>query len=163
MKKLVTKYLKTGAEFPNDRIHRYALYRIWDESKPLIMFIGLNPSTADEKKDDPTIKRCVAFAKHWGYGGLIMANIFAYRATDPRKMKKAADPVGPDNDKWIRKLAKKADKVVGVWGNHGTHQNRGADVVEMFPRLFCIAKNKSGTPAHPLYKKMTNGPMPFDR
>jgi hypothetical protein len=60
-------YIKTGAEFSKDRIHRYALYRIWDESKPLIMFIGLNPSTADENKDDPTIKRCVAFAKHWGY------------------------------------------------------------------------------------------------
>ena len=99
-------YIRTGAEFSKDRIHRYALYRVWDESKPLIMLIGLNPSTADENKDDPTIKRCVSFAKHWGYGGLIMVNIFAYRATDPRKMKKATDPVGPDNDKWIRKLAR---------------------------------------------------------
>lgn len=75
--------MKSDAELSKCRTYRYALWRTWDESKPFAMFVGLNPSTADELEDDPTIRRCINFSKLWGYGGLCMVNLFAYRATDP--------------------------------------------------------------------------------
>ena len=81
------------AVFSPCRTYRYALSRVWAADKPYALFIGLNPSTADETLDDPTIRRCIDFAKRWGYGGLVMANLFAYRATDPAVMKRAAEPV----------------------------------------------------------------------
>ena len=88
--------MEKGARFSESRTHRYALWRIWEKGAPMVMFVGLNPSTADETQDDPTIRRCIDFAKRWGYGGLYMLNIFAFRATNPKDMKAAADPVGPD-------------------------------------------------------------------
>lgn len=117
------------------------------------MFIGLNPSTADEIKNDPTVTRCINYAKQWDYGGMIMANIFAYRATDPKVMKAAVDPVGPDNDEWLLKLVKGADLIVAVWGNHGEFMDRGRAVLVLLERitLHCLALNKTGHPKHPLY------------
>jgi len=109
----------SSAEFSPDRVHRYELWRTWDKSKGIAMFIGLNPSTADEIKNDPTVTRCINYAKKWGYGGMIMSNIFAYRATDPKIMKGATDPVGPDNDEWLVKSSKEAGLIVAAWGNHG--------------------------------------------
>ena len=92
------------------RRYRYTLWRAWDMFNPgYVMFIGLNPSTADEVQDDPTIRRCIGYAKEWGYGAFCMTNIFAFRATDPRVMKAQADPVGPENDKWLTECAKGAD------------------------------------------------------
>ena len=90
--------MKTDAKLSECRKYRYALWRTWDETKPHVMIIGLNPSTADETKDDPTITRCINFAKSWGYGGVCMANLFAYRATEPTVMKGSTDPVGTEND-----------------------------------------------------------------
>lgn len=81
-----------------DRRYRYGLFRIWDLERPLAMFVGLNPSTADETDDDPTIRRCVRFASDWQYGGLIMANLFAYRATSPRDLPDGEEAVGALND-----------------------------------------------------------------
>lgn len=125
------------------------------------MFIGLNPSTADEINDDPTIRRCVAFAKAWGYAGLCMANLFAYRATNPRDMKVAADPVGPDNDAHLCRLGQRAGVIVAAWGVNGMHKGRAAQVRKLLPALHCLALTKDGHPGHPLYLPGTLTPVPM--
>jgi len=145
--------LKADAKLSDCRNYRFALWRTWDESKPFVMIIGLNPSTADETTDDPTLIRCMNFAKAWGYGGVCMTNLFAYRATDPNKMKLQKDPIGSDNDVWLAKLAKQAGIVVAAWGNDGAYLNRSTVVKDMLPNLHCLKMNKSGEPAHPLYLK----------
>lgn len=104
-----------GAEFSPCRRYRYGLYRGWQLGTGFAMFVGLNPSTADETADDPTIRRCIAFARAWGYGALFMANLFAYRATNPTEMLAQADPVGPENDATLARLAAQADVVVAAW------------------------------------------------
>ncbi len=123
------------------------------------MFIGLNPSTADETEDDPTIRRCINFAKSWGYGGLCMANLFAYRATQPEDMKRASDPIGDKNDETLILLAQNAGVIVGAWGNDGVFLNRSEDVRALISELNVLKVNKSGEPAHPLYLKSTLTPI----
>ncbi len=118
----------------------------------MVMFIGLNPSTADENTDDPTLTRCINFAKKWGYGGVRTANLFAFRATDPVVMKAAKDPVGPDNNKWLKKLAQETDLTIAAWGNDGSFLGRSEQVKALLPNLHCLKINKSGEPAHPLYQ-----------
>ncbi|MCP3872135.1 MAG: DUF1643 domain-containing protein [Desulfobacteraceae bacterium] len=149
------------AKFSPNRVHRYALWRRWDESGKIAMFIGLNPSTADEVKNDPTVTRCINYAKRWGYGGMIMSNIFAFRATDPKVMKAANDPVGSKNDKWLLKLAMEANIIMAVWGNHGEFMDRGNAVLSLFEgiELHCLAMNKTGHPKHPLYCKNSLEPV----
>jgi len=155
------------ATFSPCRKYRYSLFRWWDKSKPYVMFIGLNPSTADETKDDPTIRRCIGFARKWGYGGVCMANIFAFRATDPLEMKSFEDPVGPDNNEWLKKLASGAGEVVAAWGVHGVHLGRNVDVRGLIPFMMCIGTTKDGHPKHPLYIPYKNSdgnlavPVPF--
>lgn len=152
--------------FSQDRVYRYTLWREWP--LPLIesaqggyvMFIGLNPSTADETKDDPTIRKCVHYAKAWGYGALCMTNLFAYRATDPRKMKKHPTPVGADNDKWLKESARKAALIVAAWGRDGAHMKRDLAVEKLISNLQCLGQNGDGTPKHPLY--LSNSLKPVD-
>ena len=153
--------MKTDAKLSECRKYRYALWRTWDETKPYAMFIGLNPSTADEIEDDPTIRRCINFAKYWGYGGLCMANLFAYRTNDPSEMMAATDPVGADNDEWLIKLTKEAGAVVAVWGNKGSFLGRSKKVMKLVPNLHYLKINKSGEPAHPLYLRSDLKPMPM--
>lgn len=143
--------MKNTAKLSKCRRYRYALWRTWDESKPLVLFVGLNPSTADETTDDATLTRCINFAKSWGYGGVCMANLFAFRATLPTDMKTAKDPVGKDNDKWLKKLANDAGIVVAAWGNDGAYLNRSTHVKILLPYMNYLKMNKSGEPAHPLY------------
>jgi len=140
-----------NATFSNCRTYRYSLSRIWDKKKKLVLFIGLNPSTADEKVDDPTIRRCVNYVQNWGYGGLMVVNLFAYRATAPSSLKKVKYPIGKDNDKYIMVLSKKADITVAAWGNNGKLYSRDKQVFDLIPSLMCLKFNKSGQPAHPLY------------
>ena len=153
--------MKNTAKLSACRQDRFALWRTWDESLPRVMFIGLNPSTADENTDDPTLVRCMNFAKAWGYGGVCTANLFAYRATQPADMKKAADPVGARNDYWLRKLARDAALVVAAWGNDGAFLERSAQVRAMLPGLQCLKVNGSGEPAHPLYQRADVTPIPY--
>jgi hypothetical protein len=122
----------------------------------------LNPSTADEKEDDPTIRRCVNFAKRLGYGGAHMLNLFAYRATDPQEMKKAVDPVGPYNDR-ITKLyiADRHNDFVAAWGIHGSYMGRDKVVAAMIPELLCFGVTKEGHPRHPLYLRNDTGLIPW--
>ncbi len=116
----------------------------------------LNPSTADQEKNDPTVERCERRARRTpGCGGVEIINIFAFRETSPELMKKQVDPVGPDNDRHILEAASKALKVICGWGIHGEHMGRGDQVVEMLTRagilLYCLKQTSSGQPSHPLY------------
>ena len=150
-----------SAEISDCKKYRYALWRHWGEGKSYAMFIGLNPSTADDKIDDPTIRRCMAYAKAWGYDGLCMTNLFAYRATLPDKMKRSRDPVGPETDKWLKKMAKKAGVVVAAWGVHGQFMQRDQEVKAMIQPLHHLRLTKRGYPGHPLYLPKTLVPQPW--
>ena len=142
-----------NATFSDCRKYRYGLSRTWNGKKKTVLFIGLNPSTADEKIDDPTIRRCINYAQNWGYGSLLMVNLFAYRATMPSELKNVKNPIGNDNDLHIIELSKKADIAVAAWGNEGTLLNRDKEVKKILPNLMCLKINKSGQPSHPLYQK----------
>ncbi|MCK4441078.1 MAG: DUF1643 domain-containing protein [Sulfurovaceae bacterium] len=145
--------MQKNAIFSKDREYRYVLSRIWDETKPIIMIIGLNPSTADETEDDPTIRRCTNFSKSWGYGGVYMLNLFAFRATQPSDMFEALNPIGDENNNFIEIYTKKVDKIVCAWGNDGIYKDRSQYIRENFNNLFYLKMNKTGEPSHPLYLK----------
>jgi hypothetical protein len=126
------------------------------------MFVGLNPSTADEVDNDPTVTRCINYAQNWGYGGLIMSNLFAWRDTDPRAMKAAQEPIGPENDTWLARLAAEAGLVVAAWGVDGRHRGRGDQVARLLAgQLHYLKLTKDGHPSHPLYLKKTLKPEPW--
>ncbi|MGH2543551.1 MAG: DUF1643 domain-containing protein, partial [Ardenticatenaceae bacterium] len=153
--------VQRGAIFSPCRRYRYALWRVWDVARPLALFVCLNPSTADGQMDDPTVRRCVGFARTWGYGGVSVANLFAFRAIHPADLKVSPDPVGPDNDAWLTALAGRADIVVAAWGNHGTFMNRSRTVFALISNPQCLALTRQGQPAHPLYLKKTLIPAPL--
>lgn len=132
-------------------MYRYTLRRSWDTQLPVVLFVGLNPSTADETHDDPTIRRCMGFARRWGYGGLIVVNLFAFRATNPRALRGANDPVGPENDAWILRGQAEAERVVTAWGNGGTFRGRAEEVLPRLREPYALGINQSGQPVHPLY------------
>jgi hypothetical protein len=140
-----------------DRRYRYTLWRQWDrENLDYAAFIGLNPSTADETMDDPTIRRCIGFAKREGVGGLCMLNLFAFRATKPDDMKREGDPIGPDFDKHFYPCIRNARLVIAAWGANGGHNGRDRQITNWLPNirstgLYCLGRNASGSPKHPLY------------
>lgn len=145
--------------------YRYMLQRTWDSARGSVCFIMLNPSTADADHDDPTIRRCVAFAKEWGYGQIQVANLFALRATDPRELRAHPSPIGLEADDWIRSLAGSSQLVVCAWGNHGGLHNRSyfvrnvvLKVEDIMPSALRINK-AMGEPAHPLYLPKTCRPF----
>lgn len=148
--------------FSPDRIYRYSLWREWGLAhSPYAMFIGLNPSIADEIRDDPTVRRCMRFAKDWGYGAMVMANIFAFRATLPEVLMAQADPVGPGNDEWLEMCASKAGIKVACWGTRGSHLDRGLAVRRLIGSLSCLGLTKDGFPRHPLYLKASTMPVRY--
>jgi len=152
--------MRQGAQFTEDRNFRYALWRIWNEDKPLVMFIGLNPSTANEYKNDPTIRRVMRYAADWGYGGVYMMNLFAWVTPYPKELGKAPDPVG-NNDAWLTKIRPLCDKVVYVWGSFPEATERAAKVLELIPGGHCLGKSKLGNPLHPLYLPIGLEPILF--
>ena len=148
------------AEFSPGTRYRYLLKRIWNGELARIVFVMLNPSTADAMKDDPTIRRCIAFAKSWGYGGISVVNLFGYRSRNPYVLKDIVDPIGPMNDYILREEIRKRNtslKVVCAWGNHGDINGRGEhirSVIECEGRYPSYLKlTKQGQPWHPLYMK----------
>ena len=150
------------AIFSNDRVYRYDLIRAWD-SRPQVAFVGLNPSTADETADDATIRRCVGFAQSWGFGGLHMLNLFAYRATNPSTLQAVKNPVGPDNDHYLLRIATDVGQVVICWGNHGDLRSRDVAVLmtlatnKLCSKVYNLGLTKLGQPRHPLrLAKTTN-------
>lgn len=154
--------MRGGATFDGTGAYRYHLWREWDASLPPVTFVMLNPSTADAEGDDPTIRRCTGFARSWGYGRLHVVNLFAYRATSPRDLFSVADPVGRDNEAWVRRASAATGVVVG-WGNHGRRMDPGT-LRDLAPaRAWCLGVTAMGQPRHPLYVAATRLPRPFAR
>lgn len=161
----------SNAMFSPCRIWRYSLTRIWDESKPVLVVIGLNPSTADEKKNDPTVTREIGFAQLWGYGGLLKVNAFAYRATDPKELLQLLKcdllerAIGPENDRVLREACA-GRAVLAAWGTIATVRNRSDQVEKILEeagaRVRCLGRNKDGTPKHPLYLAKDTNPEPYE-
>lgn len=145
--------LQSSALFSPCRRYRYTLTRTWDLTLPVVNFIMLNPSTADETLDDPTIARQIVRSKLWGYGGLVITNIFAWRSTDPSVLPHVADPVGPLNDDIIAVTALHSDLVIVGWGNHGGLNGRAQAVLKLLQSrtLKALKVTKEGHPQHPLY------------
>lgn len=154
-------YSTAGAAFSKCGRYRYAVWRSWDPGLGSVLFIGLNPSTADASKDDPTLIRCVHFAQSWGFGSVSIVNLFAYRTTNPKGLLKVKNPVGPKNDIWIRKLVTQSDIVIAAWGNAGSIRDRSKFVLDLIPVLHCLKVNRSGEPSHPLYLPQICRPIPF--
>lgn len=150
--------MKSSAVLSDCLKYRYLLTREWGDG-PAVLFVGLNPSTADATKDDPTIRRCIGFAREWGYDRLHMANLFAFRATKPSDMMDAIDPIGPENDKYLLTLKNDSALAVAAWGVHGTFRKRNQDVLEMLPQLHYLQLTKAGHPSHPLYLPKTLRPI----
>lgn len=160
----------SGAEFSEDGKYRYALWRLWDESKPLVMFIGLNPSTANEVDNDPTIRCVIKFAKTWGYGGVFMMNIFAFISSNPDDLFNCGNPVG-DNNMHLQIVASQCKDIIFAWGKFKQAQDRRKEIELMFPSALCIGQ-KDGHPFHPLWagvyapkeqKLQFNQPIPFNK
>lgn len=143
--------------------YRYALWREWEHGAGTVLFIGLNPSTADHRRDDPTIRRCIGFARAWGFQRLAVANLFAYRTPHPAILRQAAAPLGPRNDRWLSKLAGEAQLVIAAWGAGGCFRARDADVLERLGPMHCLGLTRDGRPRHPLYVRAATAPVPFAR
>ncbi len=145
----------SGATFSSCRRWRYLLWRLWDEGRPAANFLMLNPSIADEHQLDPSCSRARDYAERWGYGALIVTNLFAWRATEPQDMKRADDPVGRSNNRAILRSARQSGVVVCAWGNHGGHLDRAATVVAKLRGagvpLHALRVTAEGQPSHPLY------------
>lgn len=146
--------------------YRFTLTRVWDPAGGKVLFIMLNPSTATELQNDPTVERCERRARALGYGAFRVCNIFGWRATDPKQMRAAGDPIGPQNDEAISEGCAWAGEVICAWGTHGAHLDRGAEVTAMLHRIGVQPKvlglTKNGTPKHPLYIGYAQQPVEWD-
>jgi hypothetical protein len=148
------------------QVYRYDLWRFWAEPFEIVNFIMLNPSTATATQTDPTIRQCIGFAKRWGFGGLIVTNLYGYRATDPLELWRAADPIGPRNDEFLMHWAGSANLVVAAWGNQGAVNNRGGAVLKQLRnagiKLHRLKLTRAGEPVHPLYQPGESAPTSLD-
>lgn len=146
--------------------YRYALTRTWDAGRRRILYIMLNPSKATERQNDPTIERCERRARALGFGALCVTNIFAWRETDPKALKLASDPIGPENDAVLSDLlanwVRPGDMVLPAWGTHAAHQDRGAAMARVLQAsgrpLHCLGLTRDGHPRHPLYVSYAQRP-----
>ena len=155
-----------GAEFSPCKKYRYALWRIWDESKPIIMFIGLNPSTANETTDDATIRRVKRFAVDWGAGGVYMMNLFPLVSTNPKVLLDFYDTPFHDvelekNNHWLCDISFKANQIIFAWGAFKEAHKRAKTVIKMFPDAKALLINQDGSPRHPLFVKGNTIPKYF--
>ena len=158
------QFASGGAHISEDGVYRYSLHRSWDQRLGTCLFVMLNPSTADANHDDPTIRKCVRYAKAWGFGQLLVGNLFAYRATDKAVMMRQADPVGPQNDATLAALASRADVTVAAWGADGGYLGRDLEVLALLRPLTsiqCLGLNQNGTPPHPLFQSEQLRYRPF--
>lgn len=179
MSETATKIERTTV-FDSERKYRFTLWREWDQDlltgcaddlpniDKYVQFIGLNPSTADEKINDRTIRRCIGFAQSWGYGALCMTNIFPFRATDPVDMMSNQEPdaMRIENANWVVKIAKSAGLIVCAWGKDGSYLNRANKFLKHFReveklKLHHLGLNSDGSPKHPLYLSKTLKPIPW--
>lgn len=155
---------RKGALFDADREYRYSLFRVWDVEKPSLLWVMLNPSTADEEELDPTLRRCKDYSERWGYGKMVVGNLFALRATDPSELYDHDNPIGPDNDEILGNLAEDADLIMVGWGAHGDHQDRDQAVLDILTehgRPHCLSWTQDGQPVHPLYQPKNREPVDY--
>lgn len=156
-------YIVSDATISKCKAYRYLLRRIWSKAKPLGI-IMLNPSTADASVDDNTIRRCMSFSKSFGCGGIIVSNLFAYRATKPVDLFQADDPVGPENFKYIGMMLSQVALVLCAWGAQGVFLGQDQKIIkflEGYKEIYCLGSNKNGSPKHPLYVKSSTSLVPY--
>lgn len=157
--------IMSGARFSDCKKYRYALWRSWSFTVKPAVFVMLNPSTADETVNDPTVERCLRRARQMGFGGLIVTNIFALRSTDPQQLYAPVDPIGPENDREIKQALALAGVVVCAWGNHGEYLDRGASVRRLIKSVGItphhLGLTQHGQPRHPLYVSYLRKPEPW--
>ncbi len=139
--------------------YRYVLERQWQPALPCVLFVALNPSTADGQNDDPTVRRCVGFARSWGFGKLVLANLFALRSSNPCLLSIDADPIGPENDRWLAELSSRFDLTIAAWGAHGALLQRAAEVLPKLSNVHHLGLTNAGHPRHPLYLPRTTCPI----
>ncbi len=151
----------TQIELSSCEQYRYRLWQIWQPDTDTVAFIGLNPSAADANDKNPTFQRCLNYAKRWGFGGLYLVNLFAYRAATPHLLKQAHAPIGPQNDATLDKISQHTQLQVAAWGNDGAFLERSVAVRQILPNLHALKINQSGEPAHPLYLRADLEPFPF--
>ncbi|MEC3863347.1 DUF1643 domain-containing protein [Mesobacterium sp. TK19101] len=159
-----TDETRSVALFSDCGAYRYGLSRYWNRDAGTVLFVMLNPSTADHRRNDPTIARCENRARAMGFGTLLIANLFGFRATLPRDLKRAQDPFGPDNDALLRRWHRTADMTIAAWGVHGAFQ--GADVrgmAQFTGPLHHLGLTKAGHPRHPLYVPNARKPILWER
>ncbi|MBK5934676.1 hypothetical protein C8N32_103192 [Rhodovulum imhoffii] len=153
------------AVYSDCETYRYLLTRVWNPQGRRALFVMLNPSTATEVQNDPTVERCERRARALGFGAFRVTNIFAFRATDPKVMRAAPDPVGPQNDTAIVGSAPWADQIICAWGTHGAHLDRGPRVERLLRTtgqpLWHLGLSKAGHPKHPLYIAYSQQPAPW--
>lgn len=154
---------RSDAVLSEDGIYRYRLSRTWDVEKPTLAWVMLNPSTADASEDDPTIRRCIGYAEDWGFGGIVVGNLFALRATGPSELADHPEPVGPENGRNLREICEAAETVVAAWGANGDLDGRAMEVARTLDAdLHCLDVTKAGHPVHPLYQPADAEPEPWD-
>lgn len=155
--------MKKTAILSDDRLYRYLLSRQWgNDVNNFVNFVLLNPSTADENNDDPTLRSCIRIAQNLGFDGLYITNLFAFRTKSPEILKRSKDPVGPENEKYLKECFQKAKLVILAWGNHGCFLGRDKEVLKIVDKLiepYCLAVTKLGSPKHPLYVRSSVRPF----
>jgi hypothetical protein len=157
--------IEYGAILDDNGSYRYSLWRAWSAHHPGIVFILLNPSTADEQRNDPTIRRCMGFARAWNFGSMEVVNLFAYRATDYKELFNVSDPIGEENNRFLIQAVERCSTVVLGWGNRGTFLSRDRQVIQLLTGrndVYCLGMTKDGQPRHPLYIKGDANLEPVD-
>lgn len=154
-----------GAIIDESEYYRYSLWRTWDDNLPRVTFIMLNPSTADSRSDDPTLRRCINFAIKWGFGSLEVVNLFGYRSTNPKLLSNVEDPIGKKNNEYILRALYRSEKAILAWGTKGNLLNRDKDVLNLIKDnnipLYALEITKNGYPKHPLYVKSDIEPQRY--
>lgn len=142
-------------------VYRYSLTRVWDRDRSRVCFVMLNPSTADETHNDPTIRRCIGFSDRWGYGSLIVVNLFAFRTHDPRILKATADPLGADNNGHVIEAARDCGLAIAAWGVRGHRHEHSRRLMSQIQPIHCLGVTKNGAPKHPLYVRGNAEPRAY--
>ncbi|NJP09496.1 MAG: DUF1643 domain-containing protein [Leptolyngbyaceae cyanobacterium RU_5_1] len=156
--------MKMGAASDPTGLYRYSLWREWNPDAARLGFVMLNPNRADASVDDPTIRRCIGFARSWGYGSLEVVNLFAYRTAHPKMLCQVVNPIGIENDDYLESLAHRVDRIILAWGNWGALQGRDRAVLSLLTNQesrLCLGMTKLGHPRHPLYLRGDTLPIPF--
>lgn len=160
-------FMESAALISDCGAYRYWLTRTWDVSKPRVCWVMLNPSTADASADDPTIRRCCAFADRWGAGGIVVANLFALRSPYPRDLLRHSDPIGPENDNYIASCARMGYRLLCAWGaaDKPLLRKRATAVLALLREIGvqpeCLGLTRKGQPVHPLYQRNDAVPVPY--